>query len=324
MITVLKPGLQTSVQDFPGRLGHMSLGFPPSGAFDSWSFRLANLVVGNPVTAAGFECQFLGPTVRFETATIFAVCGADMTARLDGAPIARWCSVQAEAGQVLELGAAKVGARAYIAVAGGLDVPVFLGARATFHKAGAGGFAGRALLPGDRLACLPASADARAGREVDPGALPPLDGRRRWKIDAVLGPHDDWLLPEAVDMFFASVWRLSAKSDRTGFRLEGPSFDFASKAYDKPSENGTDPSNIVDFGYPIGGVNLAGQTPIILVSDALTMGGFICPFTVPSASFWKLAQSRPGDTYEFNRLGVGEAQAARRRLDALCTAANIH
>jgi len=323
MISVVKPGLQTSVQDFPGRIGHMSLGFPPSGPFDSWSFRLANLLVGNPVTAAGLECQFLGPTLRFETATIFSICGADMTAKLDGEPVPRWRSLDAKAGQILELGAARTGARTYVAVAGGLDVPVFLGARATFQKAGAGGFAGRALHAGDQLSCLPALPDARAGRQVRDEALPPLDGRHQWKIDVVAGPHDDWLAPEAIEMFLASPWKLSGKSDRTGFRLEGPAFTFASQAYDKPIENGAEPSNIIDFGYPIGGINLAGQTPIILVSDALTMGGFICPFTVPSASFWRLAQSRPGDTYEFNLLGVGEAQAARRLIDSVCTAESI-
>lgn len=323
MITVTKPGLQTTLQDFPGRIGHMSLGFPPSGPFDSWSFRLANLLVGNPVTAAAIECQFLGPTLRFDAPGIFAVCGADMSAKLDGEPIPRWQSLGARPGQVLEFAAARTGARTYIAVSGGFDAPLFLGARATFQKANVGGHAGRALRAGDRLAVLPAPSDARAGRQVRDDALPPLDGRRRWTIDVVLGPHDDWLAPEAIEMFLAAPWKLSGKSDRTGFRLEGPSFTFAPKAYDKPVENGADPSNVIDFGYPIGGINLAGQTPIILVSDALTMGGFICPFTVPSASFWQLAQSRPGDIYEFNRLSVGEAQAARRRLDALCTVDNI-
>lgn len=323
MITVVKAGLQTAIQDFPGRVGHMSLGFPPSGPFDSWSFRLANLLVGNPVEAAAIECQFLGPTLRFEAPTVFAVCGADMTARLDGVPVPRWRSLDARAGQTLELAAAKTGARAYVAVSGGVDVPLFLGARATFQKAGVGGLGGRALRAGDRLALLPAAPDARPGRQVRPAALPPLEGRRRWTIDVVAGPHDDWLAPEAIDMFLSSPWKLSGKSDRTGFRLEGPPFAFAAKAYDKPAENGADPSNIIDFGYPIGGINLAGQTPIILVSDALTMGGFICPFTVPSASFWQLAQSRPGDIYEFNSLSVDEAQAARRRLDALCTVENI-
>ncbi|MBS0550174.1 MAG: biotin-dependent carboxyltransferase [Proteobacteria bacterium] len=319
MISVMKSGLQTSVQDYPGRIGHMSLGFPPSGPFDSWSFRLANLLVGNPGTAAGIECQFLGPTLRFEAPAVFAVCGADMSAKLDGVPLERWRSLEAKAGQVLEFGAAKTGARTYIAVSGGLDVPVFLGARATFQKASVGGVGGRALKPGDRIAMLPASSDARAGREVRAEARPPLDGVRRWTVDVVAGPHDDWLAPEAIAMFLSSPWKLSGKSDRTGFRLEGPPFAFAAKATDKPPENGSDPSNIIDFGYPIGGINLAGQTPIILVSDALTMGGFICPFTVPTSSFWQLAQSRPGDLYDFNLLSVGDAQTARQRLDALCT-----
>jgi urea carboxylase len=116
---------------------------------------------------------------------------------------------------------------------------------------------------------------------------------------------------------------LSGKSDRTGFRLDGPQWTFTAKAYDKLPENGSEPSNIIDHGYPLGAINLAGQTPIILVSDGPSMGGFINPYTVPSAAFWKLGQSRPGDIYRFKAVSVDEAQALRRTLDALCSESSL-
>ena len=136
MIAVVKPGLETSVQDFPGRLGYWEQGFPPSGPMDPWSFRLANLLVGNEPGAAGLECQFLGPTLRFEADTVFAVTGADMGPTIDGEPVTLWQSHRAKPRQVLALGAAVRGARAYLAFAGAIDCPAVLGSRSTFHQAG--------------------------------------------------------------------------------------------------------------------------------------------------------------------------------------------
>ena len=119
------------------------------------------------------------------------------------------------------------------------------------------------------------------------------------------------------------MWTLSPKSNRVGFRLEGPKWTFTRKAIDKAPENGSDPSNTIDHGYPIGAINLCGQTPIILLQDALTLGGFINPFTVPSAAFGKLGQSRPNDHYEFELISVEEAQARKRSITALCSEDSI-
>ena len=134
----------------------------------------------------------------------------------------------------------------------------------------------------------------------------------------VAGPNDDWIDAAGQERFLTSDWKLSSKSDRTGFRLDGPQWTFTAKAYNKPPENGSEPSNIIDHGYPLGAINLAGQTPIILVNDGPSMGGFINPYTVPSAAFWKLGQSKPGDIYRFKAVTVDEAQALRRAQDALC------
>jgi len=315
-VEVLKPGLETSVQDLPGRIGFWEQGFPPSGPMDSWSFRLANLLVGNAAGEAALECQFLGPTLRFERASVVAVTGADMQPVLDGAAVPMWESIAVEAGQVLTLGPVRRGARAYLAFAGGVAVPPVMGSRSTFHMAGVGGIEGHALKPGQRLPLGEGS--GVAGRRVREACRPVIDGRHRWQIEVVPGPNDDWIDADGQRRFFTSDWKLSAKSSRTGFRLEGPEWSFAPKALQKRPEHGRDPSNILDHGYPIGAINLAGQTPIILVNDAPSTGGFISPYTVATAAFWKLAQALPGDIFNFASVTVAEAQALRRELDRLC------
>ncbi|MGH6941564.1 biotin-dependent carboxyltransferase family protein [Hypericibacter sp.] len=317
MIGVVAPGLETSVQDLPGRIGYWEQGFPPSGPMDSWSFRLANLLVGNEAESAALECQFIGPSLRFDRATVIAVTGADMKPKLDGEPIENWTSVPVQPGQVLTLGSAAVGARAYIAIAGGIDTPPVLGSRSTFHMAGVGGVEGYAVKAGQSLPVGKGRAVPR--RKVRPDHRPDIRARRDWQIEVVRGPNDDWIDEEGHHRFFASDWKLQAKSNRTGLRLTGPEFTFAPRAYDKRPEHGQHPSNILDHGYPLGAINLAGQTPIILVNDAPSTGGFINPYTVPTATFWKLAQSRPGDIYRFTEIDIEAAQALRRRLDRLCS-----
>jgi urea carboxylase len=321
MLEVIKPGLETSVQDFPGRLGYWEQGFPPSGPFDMWSFRLANLLVGNVAGAAGLECQFVGPELRFEQATVIAVTGAVMEPALDGAPIPLWQSVAVQARQVLSTGFARVGARAYIAFAGGIDAPSVLGSRATFDMAGVGGIDGHALQAGQTVPL--ANGAGVPGRRVKQACRPPLDDSRKWTIEVVRGPNDDWIAPEGLARFLASEWTLQARSNRTGYRLEGPEWSFAERATNKGSEHGEHPSNILDHGYPVGAINLCGQTPIILVNDGPSAGGFINPFTVPSAAFWKLAQSKPNDIYRFEEVSVTRAQQLRREIDQLCREESI-
>ena len=323
MLEVVKPGLETSVQDFPGRYGFWEQGFPPSGPFDMWSFRLANLLVGNPPGAAGLEIQFLGPTLAFRRDAVIALTGAALAPHLDGAPIPQWESLAVPAGGALETGFARTGARAYLAVAGGIETPPVLGSRATFHMAGVGGMEGHALKAGQRLPLGDAAGTGATGLRVRPACRPPIPEGRSWRSEVVAGPNDDWIDEEGHRRFLESDWVLQARSNRTGYRLSGPEWCFAPRATDKGPEHGEHPSNILDHGYPVGAVNLCGQTPIILVNDGPSAGGFINPYTVPSAAFWKLAQSRPNDIYRFRKVSVGEAQAARREIDALCSEASL-
>jgi 5-oxoprolinase (ATP-hydrolysing) subunit C len=322
-IEVLAAGLETSVQELPGRIGYWEQGFPPSGPMDIWSFRQANLLVGNHPDTAALECQFLGPELIFDRPARVAVTGADMAPAVDGRPVPLWTTLEIGPGQQLALGPARTGARAYVAVDGGIATPPVLGSRATFHMAGVGGMEGHAIEVGQQLPLGPPGAGPAAGTRVREEARPALEAGGRWTIEVVPGPNDDWLDEAGRERFLGADWKVTAKSNRTGFRLQGPSWSFSPKATEKPPEHGHDPSNILDHGYPFGAVNLAGQTPIILVNDGPSTGGFINPFTVITAAFWKLAQSRPGDIYRFLALEVEAAQERRRALDRLCTPASL-
>ncbi len=321
MFEVIQPGLETSIQDYPGRYGYWNQGFPPSGPMDSWSFRLANLLVGNEAGAAGLECQYMGPTLKFQREGVIALTGADMQAKLDGQPLPLWESVAVKPGQTLAMGPAKLGVRGYVAIAGSVDTPAWLGSRSTFHKAGVGGMEGHALKP--KQVVPVARAKGTPGKKAKPDARPQFSTNKRWEIEVVPGPNDDWIDKAGQERFLGSDWKLSSKSDRTGFRLEGPQWSFTEKAYKKAPENGAEPSNIIDQGYPMGAINLAGQTPIILVNDGPSMGGFINPYTVPTCAFWKLGQSKPGEIYRFKAISVDEAQAIRKQINAVCTMASI-
>jgi urea carboxylase len=290
---------------------------------DIWSFQLANLLVGNPAGTAALECQFLGPTLKFSAPAQVAITGADMKPTLDGAPVENWTTFAVAAGQTLALGPAFSGARAYLAVSGGVDTPEVLGSRATFHMAGIGGLDGHALTIGARIPVGAPAGGQVPGTTVDPAARPTFPADNRWEIEVVPGPNDDWIDAEGQARFLGSDWTLTSKSNRTGFRLSGPDWSFAPRATNKLPENGEDPSNILDHGYPFGAVNLAGRTPIILVNDGPSAGGFINPYTVTTSAFWKLGQSRPGDVYSFHAVTVEEAQALRRDLDARCQATNL-
>jgi len=321
MVQIIKKGLETSVQDYPGRIGTLNLGFPPSGPMDSWSFRLANVLVENEPEAAALECQFMGPTLKFNSDRIIALTGADMSPKIDGTPVPLWQSLEVKKDQVLEMAFATVGARSYIAFSGGINTSPWLGSRSTFHKAGVGGIEGKAIQDGQVIPLN--KSKSVAGRKIKKSSIPVMSTNKKWSVEVVKGPNDDWVDEKGHKMFLNSDWKLQSKSDRTGYRLEGPKWSFTEKATNKGLEHGTFPSNIIDQGYPVGAINLAGQTPIILVNDGPSMGGFIVPYTVPSASFWKLGQAKPGDNFNFVEISVEKAQTLRAEQTTICSEASL-
>ena len=321
MVKVIKKGLETSVQDYPGRIGTLNLGFPPSGPMDSWSFRLANVLVGNEPGVAALECQFMGPTLKFNSDRVIAITGADMSPKIDGAPAPLWESLKVKKDQILEMAFATVGARSYIAFSGGINTTPWLGSRSTFHKAGVGGIDGKAIQDGQIIPLN--KSKSITGRKIKKSSIPIMSTNKKWSVEVVKGPNDDWVDEKGHKMFLNSDWKLQSKSDRTGYRLEGPKWSFSEKATNKGLEHGTFPSNIIDQGYPVGAINLAGQTPIILVNDGPSMGGFIVPYTVPSASFWKLGQAKPGDSFNFVEISVEKAQILRAEQRKICSEASL-
>jgi urea carboxylase len=321
MLEVIKSGLETSIQDWPGRYGYLDVGFPWSGPMDSWSFRLGNVLVGNDPGDAGLECQFIGPTLRFQGNAVIALTGADMQPKLDGEAVPLWESIAVRAGQTLEMAFATLGSRGYLAISGGIRNESFYGSRATFHKGGLGGMDGHAIQEGQVIPT--ADGYGQGGRIVKADARPPISTDKRWEIEVVAGPNDDWIDEAGQERFLTTDWKLSAKSDRSGFRLDGPDWTFTKKAYDKLPENGSDPANIVDHGYAPGVINLTGQTPIILVNDGPSGGGFINPYTVPQCAFWKLGQSKPSEIYRFRLVSVSEAQDMARQITTICSEQSI-
>uniref|UniRef100_UPI0003B551EC 5-oxoprolinase/urea amidolyase family protein n=1 Tax=Ideonella sp. B508-1 TaxID=137716 RepID=UPI0003B551EC len=314
---VLDGGVQTTVQDWPGRQGHWDVGVPPSGPMDAYAHRVANALVGNAADAAALECTMAGPTLRFHTAAVVAVTGAPAPVTLDGVPMPMWQAIAVPAGGVLAVGRlVDTGCRLAIAVGGGLDVPLYLGSRSTFTLGQFGGHAGRTLRVGDmvHLAAPQAALDqGRAGRGT-PASLQPAIGHH-WDVGVLYGPHGapDFFTPDDVAMFFGTDWQVHYNSSRTGVRLIGPRPQWARR---DGGEAGLHPSNIHDNAYAIGAIDFTGDMPVILGPDGPSLGGFVCPAVVVDAELWKLGQLRPGDTVRFHRLSLDQAAQRSAQLEA--------
>jgi urea carboxylase len=296
-IEVLDPGLLTTVQEAPGRVGLWHIGVPPSGPMDQLSFALGNVTVGNPEGTAGLECTVVGPRLRFGKAAVVCVAGAPAEVHVDGRPVPMWEPVDVPAGGVLAVGRVAAGVRTYVLVAGGIDVPPFLGSRATFTLGAFGGLAGRKLRVGDALDVVPAGAEVHP--MTVPGALRPSIGRR-WDIGVLDGPHSspDFFTEEDIDVLFGTEYQVHFNSDRTGVRLVGPKPTWARS---DGGEAGLHPSNIHDTAYVVGGLDFTGDTAVLLGPDGPSLGGFVNPVTVVRAELWKLGQLAPGDTVRFVR-----------------------
>jgi biotin-dependent carboxylase-like uncharacterized protein len=316
MIEVLEAGPQTTVQD-GGRPGHLAKGIPPAGAQDALALALANLLVGNrpgppPLSLgdpghAGLEMPLRGPTLRFAADALIAITGAAMEATLDGEPVPRWRAVAVPAGGVLRIGLARRGVRGYLAVSGGIDVPPYLGSRATHVRGGQGGFDGRALRTGDRLPLgpPPARPHERAGWRVREERIPPL---APWALRVVPGPQDELFTDEAIELFYATAWKLSPVADRMGFRFQGPLLTFRERPAYLVRDAGSGPSDIVDDIIPVGGIQVPGGVePIVMGVENPTAGGYAKIATVVSADLGRVGQMRPGEEARFVPVSAEEA-----------------
>ena len=295
-ITVLNPGLLTTVQDL-GRVGYQQFGVSVSGVMDPRATMLANILVGNEDGEAVLECTMMGPHLQFDQANVIAITGGDLGATLDGQPVSTYCAIKVAAGQVLRFTAPKKGCRAFIAFAGGLDIPEVMGSRSTYMKAKIGGLNGRKLEKGDKIGFRAPKADfpnmnARA-------MAPEFVARPEYTVRVLLGPQDDYFTQEGINTFLSEVYTVTPEFDRMGCRLEGAVIQHK------------DGGDIISDGIAFGAIQVpsAGK-PIIMLGDRQTTGGYTKIANVITADFRILAQLKQGDKVRFEKVSIKAAQDA--------------
>lgn len=312
---VISAGTQTTVQDFPGRLGYWAVGVPPSGPMDSRALRLGNALLANPEDAAGLEITMSGPILRFNTDAVVALTGAEIPVKLDDAPQPMNTALFVPAGSTLAIGTiAGAGARSYLTVRGGVQVSEYLGSKSTFTLGQFGGHGGRALRAGDVLHLAPLS-DSSAGARLAAELCSALPAVRELRV--IYGPHGapEYFTEGYIARFFATDWEVHFNSSRTGVRLIGPKPEWVRES---GGEAGLHPSNIHDNPYAIGAVDFTGDMPVILGPDGPSLGGFVCPVTIIEADLWQLGQLKAGDKVRFVPVDVLTARQLAKAADAEC------
>jgi len=316
-IDVLSGGAYTLIQD-SGRPS-VGKGIPHSGVMDPVASQIANILVGNPSGKECLEITLRGPELRFIRPAIVALCGAPMEAtidgELDGEPFPMWSRVWIATGQTLKIGKTiGGGCRSYLAVYGGFPgIAEYFGSKATSPLVSLGGYQGRALAAGDLLAITD---DIPREMIMDvslPENIIPIYSNG-WDIMAMVGPHDEsYLLPEDIDMIYATEWKVSHNASRSGIRLVGPVPKWARK---DGGEGGAHPSNLIEYGYPIAALNWTGDDPCIFPVDCPNFGGFVSSTTIIGADYWKMGQMKAGDTIRYRRVSLEDALAARKNVNA--------
>ncbi|CCD24199.1 bifunctional urea carboxylase/allophanate hydrolase NDAI_0C05400 [Naumovozyma dairenensis CBS 421] len=303
-IEITSPGAHTSVQDYPGRTGYWSIGVPPSGPMDAYSFQLANRIVGNDSEAAALEITLTGPTVIFHTQTVISITGGICPCMVNDEPIEQNKPISISKGDELSIGRLITGCRAYLAIRGGLDIPEYLGSRSTFTLGTIGGYNGRVLKLGDVLfinqfdSASSSQVSKYHPQSVPSSLIPSISNDKEWLIGVMCGPHGspDFFTSEYADEFFNEKWKIHYNSNRFGVRLIGPRPKWARK---DGGEGGLHPSNAHDYVYSLGAINFTGDEPVIVTCDGPSLGGFVCHGVVPEAELWKVGQVKPGDTVQF-------------------------
>lgn len=306
MLKVIKPGLLTTVQDL-GRPGYQQYGVAVGGALDAFAARVANLIVGNDDDDALLEIAQTGPDLLFEREALVAWNGGEFDAMIGGQRLPRDRAVRVAAGETVSFGVARAGLRAWLAVAGGIDVPLVLGSRATYRRAGIGGHEGRPLKAGDGLktfdpgewaTTLLTTLRTRAQRATVWTVRPETLGQPApaGVVRAVLGPEWDWFCPEAQRAFFSSDWTATQEADRMGVRLHG-----AELALAKPRE-------MISAAVNTGVVQVppSGQ-PIVLLPSRQSVGGYPRIAAVATADIGRFTQLRPGEKVSFARIPLAVA-----------------
>jgi biotin-dependent carboxylase-like uncharacterized protein len=309
-IEIGQPGLLSTVQD-AGRFGEYALGMPPSGAMDLFSYQVGNYLVGNQEDEAGLELTYFGPELTFTEDTVIALTGAELPPKINGEEAATWEALAVSSGDVLTFEYLRSGARAYLAVAGGIDVPLFMHSRSTYTLIGLGGHEGRALQEGDELEIGEAGDRSdRVGKRVDDDHIPAYSNETELRV--IIGLASYRLTEASMEEFLETTWTVTPDADRVGYRYKGGELGFVER--EQPAGAGADQANVVDFGYPIGSIQVPGGVePIVLMNDAVTGGGYATIGTVISADRDRLAQTKTNDKTRFRSVDLDEALEARKK-----------
>jgi len=308
VIEVITPGILSSVQD-QGRHGYRQIGVGSSGAMDSFALSVANLLVENEELAAGIEVTLGGCILKFNVATTIALTGCNVNASLDGRAIPAWSALSVNAGQTLTTEMSTQGLRCYIAIAGGLNVPLVMGSRSTDLKAGFGGFSGRALAAGDRLkiCATPLLHNLNEGFGLSRAMHYTFNNSKVVKVRMLPAAQWENYNTSNQQRFLNSQWQVTQQSNRLGYRLSGIKI---------VAQNNIE---LLSHGILPGCVQMppSGQ-PVIQLNDANTCGGYPKLGVVIHADLSKLAQVRPGESIHFTLCSAEDArQATRSRLQLL-------
>ena len=301
MIRVEMPGMMTTVQDL-GREGFGSIGVSASGAADPVALRIGNRLLGNAEGAAALEFTLVGGAFRFDIDTWVAITGSDFGATLDAVPVENWTVLRVSKGQVLRMQSTRSGARCYLCVSGGIDVPLVLGSASTHSLSALGGFEGRALRKGDVLHLGPRRPPP--ARQLNPRIAANLAPRLRLRVTE--GLQGEWFTEASRSAFFATSYRVTEASNRMGLRLEGAQIEFRV------------PKEMITAGVPVGAIQVpSGGQPVIVFVEQQTTGGYPVIASVIAADLASVGQLRPRDVIEFECVSHETARALLLEQESL-------
>ena len=309
MIKVISPGLQTTVQDV-GRIGHYEVGMPPSGAMDKYSYAAGNMLAGNANGAASLEITYMGPVLEFQQDAVIALTGGEIPPKINGESAPMWETLEIKTGDTLSFDFVKGGARVYLAVQGGIDVPLIMDSRSTYTLCGIGGLEGRALQEGDELQIgNETEQQIKIGTRIPDEFIPAFS--KQHDIRVIMGLCSYRLTEESKERFLSLEWTVTPEANRVGYRFKGERLNFVDR--EQPFGAGSNPSNVVDLGYPIGSIQVPdGVEPIALLNDAVTGGGYATIATVISSDLNKMAQAKTNEKVRFVSVTIEEALEARK------------
>ncbi|KAK5937113.1 hypothetical protein PMZ80_010654 [Knufia obscura] len=311
-IDVITGGAYTLVEDWPGR-PTVGRGFGHSGPMDPLAFRIANALVGNAQGVEGLEMTLGGPELKFLGPAVVALCGAPMEAELDGTQFPMWTRKRIDAGQRLKIGKTTGGGcRSYLAIYGGLPtIATWFGSKSTAPMTTVGGYQGRALAAGDLLGLAKDPPEVKDELKLPDNLIPVYP--EEWDLLAMPGPHDEgFLKQDFIDEFYSTTFKVSHNAARGGIRLVGPRPRWERS---DGGEGGAHPSNVIEYGYPVGTVNWTGDDPCLFPIDAPDFGGFLSSVTVVKADWWRVGQMKAGNKLRFHRISYDDAIAKRREVE---------